>query len=145
MTIIKSLTAAVLAASAFAGAAGSAQAQDWGRGYDRGQDQGYGRDWDGGNRNGGGWNGSRGRIGFVCSGRRAQVLEARLRREVYEGDIRGWRAERIHGAIDDLERRQRNECGEGDWRSVDRIADRYDRIEGWIAAEARGRDWRGGW
>jgi hypothetical protein len=49
-----------------------------------------------------------------------------------------------HDAIDDLEARQRNECGEGDWRSVGRIAMRYDRIEGWINNEARqGGGWRG--
>lgn len=131
--------ATILAAALTIGgaAAGTAQAQVWG-GYGGGYGNGYG-----GGYGGGYWQGRR-MADLICSGQRAHGLEARLRHEVDEGDIDPRRADRIHDAIDDLEARQRNECGEGDWRSVGRIAMRYDRIEGWINNEARqGGGWRG--
>lgn len=56
-------------------------------------------------------------VDAVCSGRRAGMLEQRLR----------------------------HECDEGDWRSVGRIAERYNGIEGWINGEARRSHWRAGW
>jgi hypothetical protein len=73
----------------------------------------------------------------------ARQLEGRLRHEVGEGDIDPDTAGRMHEAIDGLEQRQRQECDEGDWRSISRIADRFDRIEGWMNAEARRSHWRG--
>ncbi|WP_353227446.1 histidine kinase [Novosphingobium sp.] len=81
----------------------------------------------------------------VCSGRRAQALEWRLRREVDEGDIDYGTARDIHRSIDRLEDKQRHECDEGDWRAINRIAGRYDDIDGWISTAAGGRRWRGGW
>lgn len=81
---------------------------------------------------------------FICSGQRAHGLEDRLRHEVDEDEIDPDEADRIHGAIDSLEDRQRHECAEGDRRSIYEIAARYDRIGQWIDNEAHGR-WRGGW
>ncbi|KPF54766.1 hypothetical protein IP65_08815 [Novosphingobium sp. AAP1] len=140
--------AAIMAAALTIGgtAAQTAQAQAWGgynQGYGgQGYGGGYGRGYYGGDGDRQG-----GRMAFICSGQRAHGLEARLRHEVDEGDIDPRQAGRIHDAIDDLEGRQRNECGEGDWRSVNRIAMRYDRIEGWINASAhQGGGWGGrGW
>lgn len=136
--------AAIMAAALTIGgtAAQTAQAQAWG-----GYNQGYGGQGYGGGYYGGGGDWQCRRMAFICSGQRAHGLEARLRHEVDEGDIDPRQAGRIHDAIDDLEGRQRNECGEGDWRSVNRIAMRYDRIEGWINASAhQGGGWGGrGW
>lgn len=126
MKIIKgaAMIAAIVAMSS------TAQAQSWSVGF------GYGRpvqvDWQ-----------DRGRAEWVCSGQRARQLEGRLRHEVDEGDIDPDTAGRMHDAIDGLEQRQRQECYEGDWPSVSRIADRFDRIEGWMNAEARRSHWRG--
>lgn len=112
--------------------AAPAQAQGWygddggyhGGWYQDGPRQGYGNDW---------------RVRAVCSGARANRLEDRLRRKVREGDIDRWQADRINDQIDRLENRQRRECAERDWRSIQGIADRYDRIDRWIASEARSR------
>jgi hypothetical protein len=118
---------------------GGAQAQSWSVQFGAGP--AYGQpvqtDW----RD---WQGQR-TFDAVCSGQRAGMLEQRLRREVDEGDIDPGTAGRIHEAIDRLERQQHHECDEGDWRSVGRIAERYDGIEGWISGEARRSHWRGGW
>lgn len=84
-------------------------------------------------------------VDAVCSGRRAGMLEQRLRHEVDEGDLDPDTAGSIHDAIDRLEDHQRHECVEGDWRSVGRIAERYNGIEGWINGEARRSHWRAGW
>ena len=101
----------------------------------------------GGRAPGWGWHGPRyqpagdWRVRQVCSGERAHDLEARLRREWQEHEIDPRQAERIHREIDKLERRGRDECAEGDWRAVGRIAGRYDEVQGWIGAEAHGRGW----
>ena len=120
---------AAMATALFA-MAGTAHAQSWGFSF------GYGRsaqpDWQ-----------AQRRVDWVCSGQRAHQLEGRLRHEVEEGDIDPGTSERMHFAIDDLERRQQHECYENDWRSVWRIADRYDRIEGWMNNEAGRSHWRG--
>lgn len=84
-------------------------------------------------------------VDAVCSDQRASMLEQRLRHEMDEGDIDPDTADRIHGAIDQLEDRSQHECEEGDWHSVSRIAERYNGIEGWINGEARRSHWRGGW
>ena len=76
---------------------------------------------------------------FICSGQRAHGLEDRLRHEVDEDEIDPGEADRIHGAIDNLEDRQRHECAEGDRRAIYGIASRYDRIGQWIDSEAHGR------
>lgn len=114
---------------------GAAQAQSWGVQF------GYGRptqaDWQD-------WQGRR-TVETVCSGQRAGMLEQRLHHEVDEGDIDPDTAGRIHEAIDRLEDRQHRECDEGDWRSIGRIAERYNGIEGWIDGEAHGSHWRAGW
>lgn len=125
------LLGALLGAGLMAGVP-SASAQGW---------DGYGRGW-------GGDGGERARA--VCSGERAHQLEWRLNRERQEGDLGGWQADRFHAEIDRLEEAQRHECGEGDWRAVQRIADRYDRI-GWQIGNAAHGGWRrdgafyGGW
>jgi len=139
---MQTLRKAAMAAAALtlAGmAAGTAQAQSWGGYGQGGYGQGYGQGWGGGY----GWQGQDTAY-QICSGQRAHSLEARLRHKVDEGNIDPRRAGRIHEAIDNLEARQRNECGERDWRSISDIAGRYNRIEGWINAEARqGSGW--GW
>lgn len=119
---------------------GAAHAQSWSVTIGQGPAwQGYARptpaDWDD-------WRGQR-QAGWICSGERAHRLEDRLRHEVDEGDIDPDTAARMHGAIDSLEDRQRHECAEGDWPSVARIGWRYDRIEGWMNAEAQRSHWRG--
>jgi len=80
----------------------------------------------------------------VCSGERARGLEARLRHEQRDGDIDPDTADRIHDAIDRLEDRSRGECDEGDRRAIWNIAQRFDRIQGWIENSAHG-GWRRGW
>lgn len=80
----------------------------------------------------------------ICSGARARELEDRLRHEVDEEEIDYDDADRIHGAIDRLEDKQRHECAEGDRRAIYDIAGRYDRIAQWIDSEAHSpqrRDW----
>lgn len=77
---------------------------------------------------------------LVCSGRRADQLEQRLRHEVAEDEIDDDDADRIHFAIDRLEDQQRHECQEGDRRAIRGLAARYDRIDQWIAREAH-RGW----
>jgi len=99
-----------LALAASALVATGAQAQSWGG-------------WRYGDRDGGGW-----AARSVCSGERARNLEARLRHEQRECEIDPGTAERIHDAIDRLEDRSRDECAEGDGRSIWSIAQRYDRI-----------------
>jgi hypothetical protein len=74
----------------------------------------------------------------VCSGQRGYALESRLRNEEREGEIDPYAAGRIHQAIDRLEDQQRHECAEGDWRSIARIGNRYDRIGQWIDTAAHG-------
>jgi hypothetical protein len=74
----------------------------------------------------------------VCSGQRGYALESRLRHEEREGEIDPYAAIRIHQAIDRLEDQQRHECAEGDWRSIARIGNRYDRIGQWIETSAHG-------
>ena len=108
------------------------QAQSWGIRF------GYGRPMQAD------WQGQR-TAEAVCSGQRAGMLEQRLHHEVDEGDIDPGIADRIHEAIDRLEDHQHRECDEGDWRSIGRIAERYDGIEGWINGEARRSQWRAGW
>lgn len=113
-------------------ASGSANAQSWsayvgtGGGYPR-----YYRDHD---------DNDDGLARVICSGQRAHMLEDRLRHEVAEDEIDDDDADRIHGAIDRLEDRQRHECREGDRRAIGDIADRYDRIARWIDSEAH-RSW----
>lgn len=74
----------------------------------------------------------------VCSGNRARQLEARLDHEYREREIDPYQGDRIHNAIEDLERRQAHECREGDLRAIHDIAGRYDRIQGWIDRSAHG-------
>jgi hypothetical protein len=74
----------------------------------------------------------------VCSGNRARQLEARLDHEYREREINPYQGDRIHAAIDGLERRQAQECREGDLRSIHAIAEQYDRIQGWIERSAHG-------
>ena len=83
-----------------------------------------------------------GRFQAVCSGQRARALESRLGHEMREGELDPYAASRIHQAIDRLEAQQRDECAEGDWRSIARISGRYDRIGQWIETAAHGY---GGW
>ena len=84
----------------------------------------------------------------VCSGERARGLEGRLRHEQDEGEIDPGTAERMHDAIDRLEDRSRDECEEGDRRTIWNISQRFDRIQGWMEREAHGgwnRGWQRGW
>jgi hypothetical protein len=81
-----------------------------------------------------------GLVQVICSGRRADQLENRLRHEVAEDEIDANDADRIHGAIDRLEDRQRHECQEGDRRAIQDIAYRYNRIAQWLESEAH-RGW----
>jgi hypothetical protein len=74
----------------------------------------------------------------VCSGNRARQLEARLDHEYREREIDPYQGDRIHAAIDRLERRQAHECREGDLRSIYKIAGEYDRIQGRIERSAHG-------
>ena len=74
----------------------------------------------------------------VCSGNRAHQLEARLDHEYREREIDPYQGDRIHAAIDGLERRQAQECREGDLSSIHEIAGQYDRIQSWIEQSARG-------
>jgi hypothetical protein len=74
----------------------------------------------------------------VCSGNRARQLEARLDHEYREREIDPYQADRVHEAIDGLERRQNQECREGDWRAIQDIAGRYDGIQRWIDRSAHG-------
>jgi len=90
-------------------------------------------------RGGGDW-----AIRAVCSGERAGRLEGRIRHEEAEGELDPRTAARIHDAIDRLEDRSRDECEEGDRRSIWRIAQQYDQIQGWIESEAHA-GWRSGW
>lgn len=121
----------ILAAGALA-SAGAAQAQGWG-GWRDGQ-SGYGY-------NGGGeW-----AMRSVCSGERARHMEGRLRHETGDGDIDPRTADRIHDAIDRLEDRSRNECAEGDRRSIWEISQRFDRIQSWIENAAHDRGWGRRW
>ncbi|NKJ44453.1 histidine kinase [Novosphingobium sp. SG720] len=140
MVRMAALAAVAMVGVGIGGAAGLAQAQAWngyGQGYG-GYGQGYGSGYD---RGGDYWRAKR-KADYVCSGQRAHALEARLAQEVNQGDIDPRRADRIHDAIDQLEGRQRYECGGGDWRAVSALTTRFDRIEGWINAEARQGGWR---
>lgn len=124
----KIMTATLVGLAALATASG-AQAQGWG--VWAGSQPGYGY------RSGGDWT-----MRAVCSGERARGLEARLRHEQRKGEIDPGTADRIHDAIDRLEDRSRNECDEGDRRSIWNIAQRFDRIQGWMDNAARGDGWR---
>lgn len=78
------------------------------------------------------------RVRQVCSGQRAHQLEARLDHEYREGEIDPYEADRIHQAIDGLERRQAEECREGDIGAIRNIGGRYDGIQRWIDRSAHG-------
>lgn len=82
--------------------------------------------------------GVEGNVQAICSGQRARALESRLGHEMREGELDPYAASRIHRAIDRLEDQQRQECAEGDWRSIARIGNRYDRIGQWIETSAHG-------
>lgn len=82
--------------------------------------------------------GMEGSVQAICSGQRARGLESRLGHEMREGELDPYTAGRIHQAIDRLEDQQRHECAEGDWRSIARIGNRYDRIGEWIETSAHG-------
>jgi len=124
------IVALMLAAGAVSGASG-AQAQSWGVWAGTQPAYGYdGRDYGGGP------------LRSVCSGERARGLESKLRHEEREGEIDPRTADRIHDAIDQLEDRSRNECDEGDRRSIWNIAQRFDRIQGWMENAAHGNGWR---
>lgn len=122
------MTAGALAVAALATAT-AAQAQSWGVWMGSQPHYGY--------RGGGDW-----AMRSVCSGDRARGLEGRLRHEERDGDIDPRTADRIHDAIDRLEDRSRNECAEGDRGAIWNIAQRYDRIQGWIENEAHGDGYR---
>ena len=121
----KIVSIVVLGASALAASAANAQSF----GVYVGNDRGYARyhDWD-----------DSGVVRSVCSGARAHGLEAKLRHEIDEGEIDRDDAYRIHNVIDRLEDRQRQECAEGDRRSIYEIAQRYNGIGQWIDREAHG-------
>lgn len=125
---MKTLIAIALAASTLA--APAAQAQSFGFSFSTGPGWGWRQpawrpayDW---------------RVQQVCSGARAHQLEARLNHEYREGEIDPWQADRIHAAIDSLERRQGEECREGDIGAIRSIAGRYDGIQNWIERAAHG-------
>ncbi|MFC3173865.1 histidine kinase [Novosphingobium bradum] len=120
----KGMALAVAAGALMTATAG--QAQSWGV-------------WLGSGPGGGDW-----AMRSVCSGERARGLEGRLRHEQREGEIDPDTAERIHDAIDRLEDRSRDECDEGDRRAIWSIAQRFDRIQGWMDGAAHG-GWRRGW
>ncbi|MBU6266731.1 MAG: histidine kinase [Sphingomonadales bacterium] len=124
--------ALVFAAGALASAS-AAQAQEWSIQFGSRPVYGYGQ------RGGGEW-----AFRAVCSGERARGLEGRLRHEEDEGEIDPGTADRMHEAIDRLEDRSRNECEEGDRRSIAGIAQRFDRIQAWMNNEAHG-GWQRGW
>ncbi len=136
----KIAAAALLAAGIMVSPA--AHAQSWGvyvgnaPGY-----YGYGNGYGYGYRYRPGWDNG---INAVCSGQRAYALENRLRHEFQEGEIEGWQASRIQRSIDRLERKQREECREGDWRAIQSISYQYNQIGRWIDQQAHGR-WRRGW
>lgn len=111
----------------------SANAQSWGVWVGNQAPYGYV------NRDGDDWT-----VRAVCSGERARGLEGRVRHEEEEGELDPRTADRMHDAIDRLEDRSRDECEEGDRRSIWRIAQQYDRIQGWIENEAHGSE-RSGW
>lgn len=129
---MKLLTTIALGALSLA-AAPAAQAQSWGVWV------GAGPGW--------GWHGPRyqpagdWRVRQVCTGERARNLEARLDHEWREGEIDPRQADRIHHEIDKLEHHSRDECAEGDWRAIARIAGRYDEVQGWIEGAAHGGGW----
>lgn len=139
----KMVSAVLLGASLLV--AGAANAQSYGGYGGYGSYNGYGRGYNGYER-GDDWRqrdfGGGGVFRAVCSGARAQGLEARLRHEVAEGEINRYAAFRIHNVIDRLEDRQRQECAEGDRRSILEIAQRYDGIGQWIDREAHSDDRR---
>jgi len=110
----------------------AAQAQGWGVWMGSQPQYGYR----------GGYGGGDWAMRAVCSGERARGLESRLRHEERDGDIDPRTADRIHDAIDRLEDRSRNECAEGDRGSIWNIAQRFDRIQGWIENEAHGDRYR---
>lgn len=139
--MLKKITAGlVLGAALLAG--GAAQAQSWGN-YDRGYGNGYGyqRDWreqrdiD------------RTLVESTCSGQRGQAIEARLQREVWEGDIDRRTAARLQWEIDRLQDRERHECRERDFREARDIGKQYVRIRALIDQQtgdgyrSRGRGW----
>ncbi|HWU04257.1 MAG TPA: histidine kinase [Novosphingobium sp.] len=129
--------AAMIAAGLMA--AGTAHAQGWGvyGGAGAPPPPPYGARWQGDD-------GAR-TMDFICSGRRAHMLEQRLGHEVEEGDIDPETADRMHAVIDQTEDRQRRECAEGDYRSVRELGWRYDRIGHWIDGAAHGQGWRPRW
>jgi hypothetical protein len=55
-----------------------------------------------------------------------------------EGEIDLYQGDRIHAAIDALERGLAQECLEGDLRSIHAIAGQDDRVQGWIERSAHG-------
>lgn len=131
---MRTFIAVALAASALAASAPAAQAQSFGVYIGSGPSWGWrppvyepawrpAYDW---------------RAQQVCSGQRARGLEAKLDHEYREGEIDPYQADRIHAAIDGLERRQAEECREGDIGAIHNIAGRYDGIQRWIDRSAHG-------
>lgn len=114
------LVAAVLTTGALFAATG-AQAQRWSGGDDR-------------------YNIADG----VCSGQRARYLQNRIHRELHEGDVDRYGADRMDRTIDQLDYRSRQECEEGDHRSIWKIAQRYDHIERWLQRHDH-TGWRRRW
>lgn len=130
MKMTTKILAAALALSSAVAISGTASAHDW-----RGNGWGYAQP------NGGGWRGDRGDFGGTCSGQRGFGLERQLRFQVERRRIDYRTAQRIQKNIDQLQRREQHECGEGDWRAVGKISRDYDRIGDWIARESGGY-WR---
>lgn len=123
--MLKTLATLATTGAALAGsllAAAPAQAQPWG-GY------GYGYGYD------------RQAVDGVCSGQRGQMLESRLQREVWEGDIDRRTAADLHWRIDRLQDRERHECREGDFREARDIARQYANLQSVIERES-GSGWR---
>lgn len=129
---MKMAVALMLAAGALSSAS-TAQAQSWGVWFGSWPQYAYAPQ-----RNGD-W-----AVRAVCTGERARGLESRLRHEQEEGEIDPRTADRMHDAIDQLEDQSRDECDEGDRRSIWGISQRFDRIQSWMENEAHG-EWHRGW
>ena len=144
--ISRSLIAALALASALAGA-GTANAQSWSGAAGHWENP-WGNAWNQGTWNQGGsnWNPAldqaeinRRVVASTCSGQRAFLLESRLRREVYRGQISCWTARRIQNAIDHLQVQERRECRQRDFYSAREVGQDYIRIRAWIDRESFGR------
>jgi hypothetical protein len=140
-TMTKVLTTALALGSAVA-MSGAASANDW-----RGPGYGYGGGYGGYFRSPREQNQiDRYLVDSTCSGRRAFLLENRLRREVVSGQIDRRTAARIQRSIDDLQDHERHECRERDFASAHDIGKSYIQIRAWIGREsgryAGGNYWR---